>query len=75
MPGSLEQITAINESVSGWLHAFYAILYVFKVLFNVLLHSFQIENILKRKCTKSGRTRFADKLVLKEIPLGLMDVG
>ena len=57
MPRSLERITAyINETE---FEAFYAILYVLKVFFNILLHSFQTEiAVLQRECTKSGRTLF-----------------
>ena len=85
MPWSLERITAyINEtefevmleSVSRRLHAFYAILYVLKVFFNILLHSFQTEiAVLQRECTKSGGTLFMEYHVLKKIRLGFIDVG
>ena len=81
----LEQITAyinetefemVLESVSRRLHAFYAILYVLKVFFNILLHSFQTEiAVLQRECTKSGGTLFMDYHVLKTIRLGFIDFG
>ena len=85
MPWSLERITAyinetefevVLESVSRRLHAFYAILYVLKVFFNILLHSFQTEiAVLQRECTKSGGTLFMEYHVLKRIRLGFIDVG
>ena len=86
MPWSLEQITAyINETefeilvlepVSRRLHAFYAILYLLKVFFKILLHPFQTEiAVLQRECTKSGRTLFMEYHVLKKIQLGFIDVG
>ena len=62
MTWSLEQITAyINETefeilvlepVSRRLRAFYAILYLLKVFFKILLRSFQTEiAVLQRECT------------------------
>jgi hypothetical protein len=42
-------------------HAFYAILYVLKVFFNISLRSFQTEiAVLQRECAKSGRTLFME---------------
>ena len=74
MPRSLERITAyINETE---FEAFYAILYVLKVFFNILLHSFQTEiAVLQRECTKSGGTLFMEYHVLTKMRLGFIDVG
>ena len=59
----------VLESVSRRLHAFYAILYVLKVVFETLLHSFQTEivvrMVLQRECTKSGRALFMEYHLLK----------
>ena len=76
MPWSLEQITTctnetgfemVLESASRRLHVFYAILYVLKVFFNILLHSFQTKiALLQRECTKSGRTLLMECHILQK---------
>ena len=49
----------VLESVSRRLHAFYATLYVLKVFYKILPHSFQTAiAVLQRECTKSGCTLF-----------------
>ena len=85
MPWSLEQITTctnetgfemVLESASRRLHVFYAILYVLKVFFNILLHSFQTKiALLQRECTKSGRTLLMECHILQKMRLGFIDVG
>ena len=60
----------VLESVSRRLHALYAILYVLKVFFNILVHFFETEiAVLQRECTKSGRTLFMEYHVLKKYDL------
>ena len=57
----------VLESVSRRLHVFYAILYVLKIFFKILLHSFQTKiTVLRRESTKSGHTLFMEYHVLKE---------
>ena len=85
MPWSPELITTyihetecemVLESVSRRLHVFYAILYVLKIFFKILLHSFQTKiTVLRRESTKSGHTLFMEYHVLKNIQLGFIDVG
>ena len=85
MPWSPELITTyihetecemVLESVSRRLHVFYAILYVLKIFFKILLHSFQTKiTVFRRESTKSGHTLFMEYHVLKNIQLGFIDVG
>ena len=86
MPWLPEEITTyiretefevVLESVSRRLHAFYAILYVLRVCFKIVLRSFQTEiAVLQRESTKSSRTLFINRISHSwKIRLGFIDVG